>query len=165
MSSTNLYKPNHLSINKIVVTLYICFHVSRNYDYHFQQALKVRRLITDDFQKVFNSGVDVLLTPTTISDAIRYRDFASVDHREQNEKQDVMTQPVNMAGKCKQAWQFSCFRIISVFLWSNLHVFIHFQPFSGFFNNILLPVNMADECDQWWMQPFKRGPSYRRSIM
>ena len=88
----------------------------------------MRRLIADDFQKVFNNGVDVLLTPTTISDSIRYRDFASVDHREQNERQDVMTQPVNMAGKCKQAWQSSWFCRISAFLWSNLLVFIHFQP-------------------------------------
>ena len=42
-----------------------------------------------------------MLTPTTISDAMRYKDFASVDHRKQNEQQDVMTQPVNMAGKCR----------------------------------------------------------------
>ena len=98
------------------------FHISRNYDYHFQQALKVRRLIADDFQKVFNSGVDVLLTPTTVSDALRYKDFAAVDHREQNERQDVMTQPVNMAGKCMRD-TFSYFASFHTFLWPNLHVF------------------------------------------
>ncbi|XP_077977286.1 glutamyl-tRNA(Gln) amidotransferase subunit A, mitochondrial-like [Glandiceps talaboti] len=74
------------------------FLLKGNYDKYYLQAQRIRRLITDDFNKVFDSGVDVLLTPTTISDAPRYKDFTGVDHRKQCEQQDVLTQPVNMAG-------------------------------------------------------------------
>ncbi|XP_072035694.1 glutamyl-tRNA(Gln) amidotransferase subunit A, mitochondrial-like [Amphiura filiformis] len=74
------------------------FLLKRNYDHQFQQAMKVRRLIAEDFQKVYDSGVDVLLTPTTLSDAIKYRQFAAIDHRAQSEQQDVLTQPINLAG-------------------------------------------------------------------
>ena len=49
-----------------------------------EQALKVRRLVSEDFRRAFESGIDVLLTPVTLSTAPRYvkwqnrlRDLAS----------------------------------------------------------------------------------------
>ena len=37
-----------------------------------EQALKVRRLVSEDFRRAFESGIDVLLTPVTLSTAPRY---------------------------------------------------------------------------------------------
>lgn len=73
----------------------------RNYDKYFQKALQVRRLIFDDFQNVFNGAnrVDVLLTPTTLSDAPLYSEFCLNSNRDQCALQDFCTQPANMAGK------------------------------------------------------------------
>ena len=61
------------------------------------QAQKVRRLITEDFNKVFEN-VDILLTPTVLSDAPLFSDFVQRDNRAQTQEQDVFTQPVNLAG-------------------------------------------------------------------
>ncbi|KAJ8027364.1 Glutamyl-tRNA(Gln) amidotransferase subunit A, mitochondrial [Holothuria leucospilota] len=74
------------------------FTLRRNYQEFFQHAQKVRRLVTDDFSKVFNNGVDVLLTPTTICDGMTYEEFNSMDSRTQCEKLDVYTQSSNLAG-------------------------------------------------------------------
>ena len=62
------------------------------------KAQRVRRLIANDFQKVFSDGVDLLLTPTQLSDAPRYDWFSEADNRTRTQENDVFTQPANMAG-------------------------------------------------------------------
>jgi aspartyl-tRNA(Asn)/glutamyl-tRNA(Gln) amidotransferase subunit A len=42
------------------------------YDAYYNKALKVRELIKQDFQKVFDSGIDVVLTPTTPTTAFTF---------------------------------------------------------------------------------------------
>ena len=75
---------------------FLCY---RNYDKYFIQALKIRRLIADDFDKVFSQGIDMLLTPTLLGDAPHYDWFSQADNRTRTQEQDVFTQPVNMAGE------------------------------------------------------------------
>ncbi|XP_068608046.1 glutamyl-tRNA(Gln) amidotransferase subunit A, mitochondrial isoform X2 [Brachionichthys hirsutus] len=74
------------------------FLLKQNYQRYFIKAQKVRRLISNDFGRVFGSGVDVLLTPVTLSDAARYSDFTREDNRTRSTQEDVFTQPANLAG-------------------------------------------------------------------
>ncbi|KAM9241375.1 glutamyl-tRNA(Gln) amidotransferase subunit A, mitochondrial isoform 3-T3 [Leptosomus discolor] len=74
------------------------FLLKQNYENYFIKAQKVRRLIADDFVKVFRSGVDILLTPTTLSDAVPYMEFIKEDNRTRSAQDDILTQAANMAG-------------------------------------------------------------------
>lgn len=86
---------NSVVKNRILTGNY--FLLRKNYESHFLKALQVRRLISEDFAKAFMS-VDLLLTPTTLSDAPLLQDFASNNNRDQCAVQDFCTQPANMAG-------------------------------------------------------------------
>ncbi|XP_058812548.1 glutamyl-tRNA(Gln) amidotransferase subunit A, mitochondrial [Topomyia yanbarensis] len=86
---------NSVVKNRILAGNY--FLLRNNYDKYFLKALKVRRLIANDFDQVFRK-VDVLLTPTTLSAAPRYKDFTRSNNRDQCAVQDFCTQPANMGG-------------------------------------------------------------------
>lgn len=86
---------NSVVKNRILTGNY--FLLRKNYEKYFLKALKVRRLISQDFEKVF-SKVDILLTPTTLSDAPLLEDFVKNNNRDQCAIQDFCTQPANMAG-------------------------------------------------------------------
>ena len=73
------------------------FLLRKNYDDYFLKALKVRRLIAEDFKNSFKE-YDVLLTPATLCEAPSVRDFMSSDNRTQTARHDYCTQPVNLAG-------------------------------------------------------------------
>ncbi|XP_049880697.1 glutamyl-tRNA(Gln) amidotransferase subunit A, mitochondrial [Pectinophora gossypiella] len=76
------------------------FLLRQNYEKYFIKALQLRRLISDDFKKVFkgDGAVDILLTPTTLTDAPTFEEFSSKHNRDQCAFQDYCTQPANMAG-------------------------------------------------------------------
>lgn len=74
------------------------FLLKQNYKNYFIKAQKVRRLIATDFAKLFNSGIDVLLTPTTLSPAVPYVEFIKEDNRTRSTQDDIFTQAANMAG-------------------------------------------------------------------
>ncbi|EMP38019.1 Glutamyl-tRNA(Gln) amidotransferase subunit A like protein, partial [Chelonia mydas] len=74
------------------------FLLKQNYENYFIKAQKVRRLIAKDFVNVFHSGIDVLLTPTTLSDTIPYVEFIKEDNRTRSAQDDIFTQAANMAG-------------------------------------------------------------------
>lgn len=78
------------------------FLLKNNYEKYFVKALKVRRLISEDFAKVFDKDseqcVDLILAPTTLSEAPLYQDFIRSNNRDQCAVQDFCTQPANMAG-------------------------------------------------------------------
>lgn len=90
---------NGVVMNRIMAGNY--FLLRKNYDIFFQRALKIRRLIAYDFINVFHGdseNVDLLLTPTTLSDAPIYEEFIKSSNNEQCAIQDYCTQPSNMAG-------------------------------------------------------------------
>jgi hypothetical protein len=65
----------------------VFLHENRNYEKYFVQALKVRRLINEDYLKVWAQNVDLLLTPVTLSDAPLYSEFLKLDPRAQSAQQ------------------------------------------------------------------------------
>lgn len=76
------------------------FFLSRkNYDRYFLKALKLRRLIAEELFAALTPGmVDVLLTPTTPTPAMTFKEFSSSSNRERTAEADVFTQAVNLAG-------------------------------------------------------------------
>uniref|UniRef100_A0A069DZ46 Glutamyl-tRNA(Gln) amidotransferase subunit A, mitochondrial n=1 Tax=Panstrongylus megistus TaxID=65343 RepID=A0A069DZ46_9HEMI len=73
------------------------FLLQKNYHKYFLQALKIRQLICEDFRKVWEV-VDILLTPTTLTEAPIFEDFIKHDNREQCALNDYCTQSANMSG-------------------------------------------------------------------
>ena len=67
------------------------------YDAYFNRARKVRTLIKQDFENVFNEGVDAILTPATPSAAFGLGEAKSADPV-QMYLNDVFTVTVNLAG-------------------------------------------------------------------
>ncbi len=65
------------------------------YDAYYLKALKVRRLISDDFKKIFN-GFDVIISPTTPTTAFKIGEQS--DDILTSYMNDILTVPVNMAG-------------------------------------------------------------------
>ncbi|NLB53210.1 MAG: Asp-tRNA(Asn)/Glu-tRNA(Gln) amidotransferase subunit GatA [Syntrophomonadaceae bacterium] len=68
---------------------------SGSYDAYYLKALKVRRLISDDFNKVFN-GFDVIIAPTTPTTAFKIG--ANTEDILTGYMNDILTVPINMAG-------------------------------------------------------------------
>ena len=64
------------------------------YDAYYRQAQKVRRLIKDDFQRVFQE-VDFILTPTTPNEAFKIGEKLDPIAMYMN---DVFTVPTSLAG-------------------------------------------------------------------
>ena len=67
------------------------------YDAYYVRAQKVRTLIRQDFEKVFNDGIDLILTPATPSAAFGIGEMADADPI-QMYLNDVFTVTVNLAG-------------------------------------------------------------------
>ncbi|XP_060518281.1 glutamyl-tRNA(Gln) amidotransferase subunit A, mitochondrial [Cylas formicarius] len=86
---------NEIVRNRILTGNY--FLLTRNYDKYFTKALKVRRKIADDFDRVWER-VQILLTPTTPTTAPLYSEFVQKTNRDQCALHDYCTQPANMAG-------------------------------------------------------------------
>ncbi|KAI4486444.1 hypothetical protein M0804_005814 [Polistes exclamans] len=74
------------------------FLLEENYEQYYVKAMKLRRLISQDFDNVWNNNIDLLLTPTTLTDAPIYDEFILLDNQTQCLIQDYCTQPANMAG-------------------------------------------------------------------
>jgi aspartyl-tRNA(Asn)/glutamyl-tRNA(Gln) amidotransferase subunit A len=66
------------------------------YDAYYYKALQVRELIKQDFKKVFDSGVDVVLTPTTPAPAFKIGE--KIDDPVTMYLADIFTTPANIAG-------------------------------------------------------------------
>jgi aspartyl-tRNA(Asn)/glutamyl-tRNA(Gln) amidotransferase subunit A len=67
------------------------------YDAYYVRAQKIRTLIKRDFEEVYASGVDAILTPATPSAAFGIGEKGSADPVEMY-LNDVFTVTVNMAG-------------------------------------------------------------------
>jgi aspartyl-tRNA(Asn)/glutamyl-tRNA(Gln) amidotransferase subunit A len=65
------------------------------YDAYYKQAMRVRSLITRDFQQVFSSGVDVLFTPTSPTTAF---ELGSRSDPYDMYLSDIFTATANLAG-------------------------------------------------------------------
>ncbi len=68
------------------------------YDAYYLQAQKVRTLIKRDFERVFDAGVDVILTPATPSAAFGVADQDMAADPVKMYLNDIFTVTVNMAG-------------------------------------------------------------------
>ena len=89
-----------ISVDWMLSSINKCYLLSfSNYEEYFLHAQRIRRLISEDFRQVFQSGVDMLLVPVVLWDAPTYGEYQKDDNRTQCGKQDVFTQPTNLAGQ------------------------------------------------------------------
>src|SRR5690606_6055708 len=68
------------------------------YDAYYLRAQKVRTLIKQDFEQVFSTGVDAILTPATPSAAFSVADQEMKADPVKMYLNDIFTVTVNMAG-------------------------------------------------------------------
>lgn len=68
--------------------------------HHYEQALKVRQLIYDDFKSLFQDKVDVLLTPVSLGPPPMQKVVEDMGPVESS-VHDTFTVPVNLAGIIK----------------------------------------------------------------
>ena len=88
------------SLNDIVKSRIIAgnyFLLSQNYQRFFEKSLQIRRLISDDFSKVFHE-VNFILTPVCLTNTMNYYRWNQMDQTEEAIREDYCTQPANMAG-------------------------------------------------------------------
>lgn len=83
-------------IRRILIGTYVLS--SGYYDAYYLRAQKVRTLIKQDFEKVFNDGIDMILTPSTPSAAFAIGDEEMAADPVKMYLNDVFTVTVNMAG-------------------------------------------------------------------
>ena len=83
-------------IRRILIGTYVLS--SGYYDAYYLRAQKVRTLIKQDFEKVFNEGIDMILTPSTPSAAFAIGDKEMAADPVKMYLNDVFTVTVNMAG-------------------------------------------------------------------
>ncbi|CAG9532534.1 unnamed protein product [Cercopithifilaria johnstoni] len=75
------------------------FLMKCHYDEYFGQALRIRRLIKMDFDRVFRKeGCDILLTPVTSGIPPLFSEISDIDGYKREREDDFYTQPCNMAG-------------------------------------------------------------------
>lgn len=68
------------------------------YQKYFLQAQKVRRLIKQDFDNAFASGIDAILTPTTLSTAFPLGEDNTDHGNSGSYDNDIFTSNINLAG-------------------------------------------------------------------
>jgi len=67
------------------------------YDAYYMRAQKIRKLIQADFKSVFDSGVDAMLVPTALHEALPLKKLLNQDAIK-NYRNDVFTVSTNLAG-------------------------------------------------------------------
>jgi aspartyl-tRNA(Asn)/glutamyl-tRNA(Gln) amidotransferase subunit A len=67
------------------------------YEEYFEKAQQMRRLISNDFEEIFNQGYDFILTPTTPTSAISLEQFYKLSPVEKYVN-DIFTVPASLAG-------------------------------------------------------------------
>lgn len=73
------------------------FLLNQNYKKYYEKALKIRRLITNDFYRAFKD-VDFILTPVCRTLTMNHSEWNCLNCTEEAINEDFCTQPANMAG-------------------------------------------------------------------
>lgn len=94
-SSTRDQSLNDIVKSRIITGNY--FLLNQNYKKYYEKALKIRRLIADDFYRAFKD-VDFILTPVCRSLTMNHFEWSRLNCTEEAINEDFCTQPANMAG-------------------------------------------------------------------